>query len=283
MTDRWLEVEYHNRLRVPDFDTILANWVSCSAAYRTMSAGYRELSYGPSERSLIDIFPGDGADLNEPDNKPLIVFLHGGYWQALDRLFFSHVARGPVERGFSVAVVGYDLCPTVTLTDIVAQVRSACACLWHSFRRRLLLVGHSAGGHLAAELAFEPFRMLDDPPAKDLIVGVAPISGVFELEPLLGTSINQKLGLTVEDARRLSPRLRAPPGKIPLSAWVGALESSEFLRQTSEFAAHWATSGAIATAHVEPDADHFSVLDPLMQPDSRMTSDIVAMATRAQG
>ncbi len=83
---------------------------------------------------------------------PLAIFIHGGWWRSLDPSFFSHMARGPNARGVAVAVVGYDLCPNVSIADIIEQMRRACAFLWQRFGRRMLVYGHSAGGHLAAAM-----------------------------------------------------------------------------------------------------------------------------------
>jgi arylformamidase len=148
-----------------------------------------------------------------------------------------------------VAVPSYDLCPDVPLARIVTQAEAAARALHARTGTPALAMGHSAGGHLSAML-------LARLPA-EIVAAALPISGVFWLEPLLGTSINAKLGLDAAAARALSPGLLPSPGR-PLHAVVGAAESGEFLRQSREFAALW--GGGFETL---PGLNHFTVLDPL--------------------
>jgi arylformamidase len=258
-----LQAEYDNRGRVPDHPAVVAAWARDSAAFR---AAWKEadlgLAYGPGEREALDLFrPGPGTDW------PVAMFIHGGYWQALDRSYVSHVARGLLARGVAVAVPGYDLCPAVPLARIVAQMRAAAAFLHRRMGgRRILATGHSAGGHLAAMLMATDWRALDGGalPA-DLVPAGLPISGVFELEPLLPTTIAAALRLTPAEARALSPHLLPPPlgGRAALHAVVGGAESSEFLRQSRDFAAAWG-----GTFEWLPGLNHFTVLAPLTDPAS---------------
>ena len=140
------EVEYDNRARVPDHPEIFARWQREAAAYR--AAAYNPklgIGYGPSSRRIIDLFPA-----KDDDKAPLAMFIHGGYWRSLEPSMFSQMAAGPNARGVTVAVVGYDLCPHVSIADIIEQMRSACLALWRKRRQRICIYGHSAGGHLAA-------------------------------------------------------------------------------------------------------------------------------------
>ena len=139
------ETEYNNRARVPEHPAIIAGWAHDAAAYREAASCELGVSYGPSARQYYDLFrPTDMAA------RALAVFFHGGYWQALDPSFFSHMARGLNQRGVAVAVVGYNLCPVVTIADIIGETRYACAMLHQRFGLPLVCYGHSAGGHLAA-------------------------------------------------------------------------------------------------------------------------------------
>jgi arylformamidase len=227
------------------------------------------MPYGPSARERCDVF------LPEADGTaPLVLFIHGGYWQALDRRAVSHFARGLLVHGVAVAVPSYDLCPAVPLATIVDQMQRLCATLCLRTHQRILAMGHSAGGHLAAGLLGADLSRFAKVLGRDVVPGAIPISGVFELEPLLGTRIGQALRLAPEAARALSPRFQPrPPGE--LHAVVGAAESDEFRRQTRDFAAAWG-----GTAEEIPGANHFSVLDPLADPASALVARAAGMARR---
>jgi arylformamidase len=191
----------------------------------------------------MDLFLPRGVE-----RPPVVMFFHGGYWQALDRTAVSHVAAGLVALGVAVALPSYDLCPDVPLLHICGQAEAAARALHGRMRCPMLVSGHSAGGHLAAWLLA---RM---PP--ETVAVALPISGLFWLEPLIPTSINTALGLDAQTARALSPALLPPPGR-PLIAAVGGEESSEFLRQSREFAAAWG-----GRAEVLAGLNHFTVLNP---------------------
>ncbi|MDO9711902.1 alpha/beta hydrolase [Paracraurococcus lichenis] len=263
-----LQAEYDNRARVPGHPAIIAGWQRDAAAFRaTWTEKDLDIPYGAGERERLDLFrPGPGGDW------PVALFLHGGYWQALDRSFFSHLAHGFLAHGVALAVPSYDLCPQVTLAAIVQQMRAAAALLHRRFGRKLLATGHSAGGHLTAMLMATDWRALDPHLPADLVPAGLPISGVFELAPLLPTTIGAGLRLSREEARALSPRYLPSPG-FPLHAVVGGAESGEFLRQTRDFAAAWG-----GTAEVLPGADHFTVLAPLAEPESALARRATAMA-----
>ncbi|MBX6745503.1 MAG: alpha/beta hydrolase [Acetobacteraceae bacterium] len=265
------QAEYDNRARVPEHPGIIAGWAHDAAAFR---ADWKEaelgLAYGPGERERLDLFrPGPG------DGWPLALFIHGGYWQALDRSFFSHVARGLLAHGVAVAIPSYDLCPAVTVARIVEQMRAAAAFLHRRWRRRILATGHSAGGHLTAMLMATDWRTVDPGLPADLVPAGLPVSGVFELEPLLQTTIATPLRLDAAEARRLSPRYLPPPAGASLHAVVGGGESSEFIRQTRDFAAAWGGSWEAV-----PEANHFTVLEPLTDPGSPLVARAAAMARR---
>ncbi|GGG23297.1 esterase [Caldovatus sediminis] len=272
-----LEAEYNNRARVPEHPAILEGWAREAAAYRAArrDAAELDLAYGPGERERLDLFWPDGAAARDA---PIALFLHGGYWQALDRSWASHCARGLNARGVAVAVPSHDLCPAVTVRRIVEQMRAAAAFLHRRHKRRLLAAGHSAGGHLAALLMATDWRALDPALPADLVPVGLPISGVFELEPLLPTTIARALRLDAAEARALSPRWLPAPRGGALHAVVGGAESAEFLRQTRDFAAAWGGSWEAL-----PGANHFTVLAPLSDPESALVARAAAMAAPLAG
>ena len=258
-----LEKEYNNRARVPENPAIIQSWARDRAAYRKAKPP-RELAYGDGERHKIDLFAaGDG---------PLVVYIHGGYWQAVDKSFHSIHARGLNELGISVAVPSYDLCPNVRIGDIVEQMRAACAALHRETGAPIIVSGHSAGGHLAACLL-----------ATEAHVPAAyAISGLFDLAPLIPTSINDKIGLDEAEAEALSPLFwPAPEGKT-LDAVVGGDESSEFLRQSAAIVRAWGEDGVTTRYEEIAGANHFTVIAPLTDPASGMCARLKQMADAAR-
>jgi arylformamidase len=199
------------------------------------------------------------------------MFIHGGYWQALDKSFFSYAARGLNELGVTVAVPSYDLCPEVRIGDIVEQIRSACAALTRHANAPIVVAGHSAGGHLAAcMLATEAH-----------VPAAYAISGLFELAPLVPTSLNEKLRLDAAEAEALSPLFwPAPEGKT-LDAVVGGDESSEYLRQSAAIVAAWGEGGAETRYEEIEGANHFTVIAPLAEAASPMCERLRQLARKA--
>ena len=270
-----LEAEYNNRARVPGHPAIMAGWAADAAAYRREAAARHEaLSYGPSARQILDVFRPATPD---PDAKP-VLFIHGGYWQALDPSSFSHMARGLNAHGVTVAVAGYDLCPDVKLGVIIEQSILAARRLFGMVNRPIVATGHSAGGHLAACLAATDWTAIDFTYPERLVKAGLAISGLFELEPLVPTSVNLKLGLDLDAARSYSPRLWSPPRGLAFEAWVGGAESGEYKRQSASLAAVWQAAGN-DTAYVEvAGADHFTVIAGLADPADAMTLRLAALA-----
>jgi arylformamidase len=266
------EAEYNVRARVPEYPEIAERWSLLSSAYRL--AGNTELDqpYGPRERQRYDLFHAAAADA------PLVVYIHGGYWQRGDRKDYSFVARELNAAGVAVAIPSYTLCPAVSVLEIRDEIQQCLAALWRKTGKRPTVVGHSAGGHLTAEMLARDWSGFADVPGDVVRRGYA-ISGVFDLAPLIGTSINEALSLTQGTARLASPLLRPPGGKgRRLVAAVGGAETGEFIRQSREIAESWAKAGVDARCDVIAGANHFTVVDELNRPDSAMLAEIVAMA-----
>jgi len=270
-----LEAEYDNRRRVPEHPPIIAGWAADAAAYR-VEAGARlqTLAYGPGPRETIDLFKPEQPDIGARS----VLFIHGGYWQALDPRSFSHMARGLNAHGVTVGVAGYDLCPEVSVGRIIEQMIAAGECLFKLSGRPIVACGHSAGGHLAACLAATDWTALDFAYPERLVKAGLAISGLFELEPLVPTSVNAKLGLDIDAARSFSPRLWPPPAGIAFEAWVGGTESAEYRRQSATIAAVWRAAGN-ETDYVEiADANHFTAIAGLADPADPLTQRLAALA-----
>jgi arylformamidase len=271
------EKEYDNRARVPEHPQIFAAWARDGEAYRQVALAEKRaelgIRYGQRVRQTMDLlFARPGADA------PLALFVHGGWWRSLEPASFSQMARGLNAHGIDVAVVGYDLAPQVTIAAIIEEIRAACLFLWGRLGRRLLVYGHSAGGHLTGAMLATDWTALDAKAPATLVPAGLSISGVFDLVPLVGVSVNQDLRLDVAEARRVSPVLWRAPSGLVLDALVGGLESSEFLRQSRMIVDTWGKAG-VTTHYAEvAGTNHFTVLAPLTDPASPMVKRLTVLA-----
>lgn len=268
-----LEAQYNNRARVPDHQEVLARWERASLAAREGSACHLDLAYGPGPGQTLDVFPAAGSGA-EP--APVLVFIHGGYWRSLDKAQHSFVAPSFNADGAMVVVPNYALCPAVSVEQIALQLTQALA--W-TYRRaahfggdpaRIGVLGHSAGGHLAAMMLSCRWKeVATDLPAQ-LVAGALSISGVFDLEPLrLTPSLQADLRLTPAAVRRLSPAFFPRPKAGRLYATVGADESAEFLRQNHLIRDVWGPT-AVPVCEVVPGKNHFTVMEGLADPRGRL-------------
>jgi arylformamidase len=263
------EAEYNNRARVPENPAIMAGWATDAAAYRAGHAP-RTIAYGSGLRNTIDYFAGGGQG-------PIVVFIHGGYWQALDGSSFSHCARGLNAHGIDVAVPSYDLCPQVTVDTIITEMRAAAREL-AKLGQPLVVSGHSAGGHLAACLLATDWRAQDTSLPKDMVIAAYAISGLFDLVPLVGTSINKALGLDDPNARAVSPLFWRPPAHGSLDAVVGETESAEYHRQSRTMTEAWGAADVATRCGIVAGANHFTAIAPLADPASSMVMRLKELA-----
>jgi arylformamidase len=270
------EAEYNNRRRVPEHVAISERWRADSAAYRSMAGDMAradlDQAYGPAERQQYDLF------CSGTPRAPLVAYMHGGYWQWGDRTGHSRLANELNAHGVDVALASYSLCPTVSVIDIIVEIRMFLAALWARTRTHPVVVGHSAGGHLAAAMVATDWGTVADVP-EDLVRSGVAISGLFDLEPLITTSMNDVLRLDRETARAASPQFWAPPRRErEFIAVAGELESSEFLRQSRDIVEYWSAAG-LQTEYVESiGKNHYTVLDELTQPTSGLFARVLTMA-----
>ena len=267
------ETEYNNRARVPEHPGIIEGWQADAAAYRATALCELDVSYGEGERQLYDLFKPDNIRGNA-----LVMFIHGGYWQALDRSHFSHMARGLNRLGLPVAVVGYDLCPQVELGHIVWELQQAAAALWRRFGLPVVATGHSAGGHLSACALATDWKNVDPDLPDQLVPAAYGISGLYNLKPLTETSLNKALGLSMEAAELESPLFWPAPARLTMDAVVGAAESSEYLNQSRRIVDIWGLEGVTTRYEEIPGANHFTVIAGLTEPENPMTRRIAALA-----
>lgn len=268
------EREYNARASIPGAAEIMAGWGERARAVRAQlleaNAGSQaplELTYGPGGNERLDLFPV------ARNNEPLLVFIHGGYWRAFSKNDFTWIAPAFLERGISVAIPEYDLVPSVPMETIVRQMLSALAYLWRNGptlgfdRNRIVVAGHSAGGHLAAMVACALWPQWGHDLPADLVKAVLSISGLHDLEPLRHAPfLARDIALDAERARRLSPAfMPAAPGVRVMTA-VGGDESSEFHRQARLLAERWPE--AFERDVPMPGCHHLRVCERLAEPDS---------------
>jgi arylformamidase len=265
----WLDRMYNNRALVPTFAEHAERWMRDSALARAQMRCALDLRYGLSGRERLDVFPA------ERPGAPVVVFIHGGYWRALDKSDHSFVAPALRALGATVVVPGYDLCPAVSIPQITMQMVRALAWVWrhiqayHGDPSRITVIGHSAGGHLSAMMLRCLWSQFDPALPAHLVQKALSISGVHDLDPLSRTPFLQgDLRLTPQDVARASPaRLPAPLGT--LYAVAGADESPEFVRQTRLIGQAWGPQ-VVPVCETLAGLHHFSVIESLCDPLSRL-------------
>ena len=261
-----LDAAYNNSAAVADSARWITDWERRSAALRQAMPAHLDLRYGPAERECIDFFAAS------EHGGPTLAFIHGGYWQSRTKETFSVVAEGPLSRGINVATIGYTLAPAARVDQIVAQCRRGVQFLHARLAelggdpRRLHLSGRSAGGHLTAMLVGEP-----------MIAGALAISGIYDLEPIRLSYLNEKLGLDIEEARRNSPLLHLPSDARHLIVTVGEDELPELRRQSASYAAAWQAQGLPGEFLPLAGRHHYSMIEELVRPNGAVTEALVRL------
>lgn len=275
MTKIDYEAEYNNRRRVPEHEAVGARWAKASDEWRAKGDVLADQRYGPGERNLFDLFR---AKRTGSSNAPLVVYIHGGYWQRGDRKGVGFLARALNERGIDVACPSYSLAPAVPVATIVDELRQCLRALYERQKVRPVVVGHSAGGHLAAAMLATDWRQHAGVPA-DLVRSAYALSGVFDPAPLIGTSLNEALRLDAATAAALDLISGRPPNAAAtMVAAVGGDESAEFIRQSLALTAAWSRAGVKAECVVIPNANHFTIVDEMARPESAVLARVVSMA-----
>jgi arylformamidase len=268
-----LDANYNLRAAVPEHPVYFERYESESRAFRERWPHCRlDLAYGDTAKQGIDLF------LPEPGARPapVLVFIHGGYWQHFDRKAYSFVAKPLVAAGAAVALLGYDLAPAVRMDQIVAEMRAGLAWLWRNGAghgidpERIHLAGHSAGGHLVAMALATDWAAAHGLPA-DLIKGATAISGVFDLEPIRLCYLNEVLAMDAAEAARNSPLGLPPWTRCPVLVTVGGRETPAFLEQSDAYAAALSAASCPCELLVQADLDHFSIIMEMAETDGATT------------
>lgn len=263
---------YTNGAHIPGGDRWPAAWVGPAKDFRdAMSADARaklDLPYAEGLRNRFDLFLPQGAP------RGLFVFVHGGYWMALDKSYWSHLAAGSIAHGYAVAMPSYTLCPDNRIAGITSEIGTAISAAAGMVSGPIVLAGHSAGGHLVSRMACANSPLAGH--VQKRIRHVLSVSGLHDLRPLMRTTMNEQLRLDEAEALAESPALLCPMENTRLTCWVGGGERAEFLRQNALLANVWAGLGAATYGVVEPNAHHFNVVDGLADPDHPMTRALLA-------
>lgn len=264
-----LDAQYDNRARVADHAVYIESWRRRSAEARRYLSIDMDLAYGDDPRQRLDFFPAPQRDA------PVLAFIHGGYWQALDKSQFSHIAPLFVAAGIGVAVLGYRLAPAQRMTAIASDIRAALAFLYRELPSlggdpaRIHLAGHSAGGHLAALAAQTDWPALSPDLPAGLVRGACSISGLYDLEPIRRSYLNDTLALDAAEVAALSPMAHLPArASGPLFLAVGGAESAEYHRQQADYTARLRAARHPVQAVILEGRHHFSAADALAEPDS---------------
>lgn len=261
---------FNNTLHVPDSAAVVAEWGRQSQAMRAAHPDHLDLQYGPRERNRIDLFKVTEGALT-------LVFIHGGYWQTRAKETFALFASGPIAHGINVALIGYTLAPEATLDQIVGEIYAALDFLVAELpargcdASRLVVSGWSAGGHLTSMALAHP----------QVRAGMA-ISGIYDLEPIRHSYLNEKLQLDEAISRRNSPIMFERGAMKPLSLVCGDAELPLLRRQSADFAGHRAAHGLPVTYEEIPGANHFSIMDEMSKPDGRIMRLIVQLFERME-
>jgi arylformamidase len=258
----------NNGLAVANSAEIGASWVKRSEEMKAKHPAHLDLSYGPRERNKLDF-------LKASEGGPTLVLIHGGYWQMRSKDFFTCFAAGPMAHGINVAVVGYTLAPEASLDEIVAELHASVDALVEQApalgtdAKRIIVTGWSAGGHLTATTLTHP-----------AVKGGVAISGIYDLEPIRHSYLNEKLKLDEAMSRRNSPILQDGGPAAPLSLVCGGGELPLLRQQTANMAAFRASHGLAVGYEEIAGADHFTVMEQLESPTGRITTLIKQLAER---
>ena len=261
-----LDAMYNNRALVPEYASYFERWAGASKIALANHPHTLDIAYGSQTGEKLDIFPSASK------SAPVMVFIHGGYWRSLDKSDHSFVAPAFTANGACVVIPNYDLCPAVTIPDIAMQMVRALAWVYRGIAKyggdasRITVVGHSAGGHLAAMLLACKWQHYAPDLPGDVVKNALSISGLYELDSVMQTPfLKDSLRLTPEQVPRVSPAWMPKPANGTLFTVAGAHESAEFLRQNQLIRSAWGNK-IVPVCDALPGLNHFSVLDALVQP-----------------
>lgn len=261
-----------------DYRPYVRAYAQESALARSKCKHISSLQYGQLASQTLDLFVPDVSSAVGPP--PLLVFIHGGYWQELSKRDSFFAAADCARNGIAFAAIDYTLAPEADVDGIVTECRVALDWLHGEAaslgfdKNRIFIAGSSAGAHLAAMTTLGRLNPQEDGVGQHC-AGLVLVSGIYELEPLIGTSINEALGLDVDAARRNSPLLESVRGFPPTILCWGEFETFEFKRQSRAFASHLDQSGTRVRTFEVAGKNHFDIILDLARPVTRLGEAVI--------
>ena len=279
-TSSWFDAQYNLRAGRPDYEeTVIPNWIKDSKKARENLNCTLDVRYADGDNQKLDLF------LCGDKKAPTLIWIHGGYWQRGDKSIYSFLASPFVEIGVNVIIVGYDLCPNVSMTRISEELREAVSFIWNNGkilginRDKISVMGHSAGGHLTQMMMATDWPARDSAFPLDIIKAGIPVSPLSYLEPVrLTLALNANLQMDAIEANLESPMTNHPPHtNAPQLVVVGGAETDEFHRQSEMYVNSFRTQQRMIDMYVVPDVDHFDELNVLADQESTFFKKVCAM------
>jgi arylformamidase len=277
-SDEEIELQYNLRIGRPDYDAaVVPEWLERSAKARQTLTSQLDVVYGQGPKQKLDIF------LAAADGGPTLVYFHGGYWQRGDKSIYSFLAKPFVDHGVNVIIVGYDLCPDVSITKISEEAREALAWIWQNQNdldidaSKLTVMGHSAGGHITAMLMGTNWSEFDSALPMDLVKAGIPVSPLNDLAPLRRTSLNNAVCMDAAEAEAESPMNHPPVTNAPQLVVCGGRETEEFHRQADIYVQAFGNESRPMERYSVPNCDHFDELNALADTDSAFFRKSIAL------
>ena len=279
-TSSWFDAQYNLRAGRPDYEeTVIPNWIKDSKKARENLNCTLDVRYADGDNQKLDVF------LCGDKKAPTLIWIHGGYWQRGDKSIYSFLASPFVEIGANVIIVGYDLCPNVSMTRISEELREAVSFIWNNGkilginRDKICVMGHSAGGHLTQMMMATDWPARDSAFPLDIIKAGIPVSPLSYLEPVrLTLALNANLQMDAIEANLESPMTNHPPHtNAPQLVVVGGAETDEFHRQSEMYVNSFKTQQRMIEMYVVPDVDHFDELNVLADQESKFFKKVCAM------
>lgn len=270
-----LDEEYNVEKAVADFPGYIKYYQQASVRARNVLTNRQILKFGPTSAERLTIYPGVSAEA------PVFLFVHGGYWRMGAAEDFDFIATGPLEAGFTVVVINYELAPKVTIPEIIRQVRASIAWTANNIKnfngnaKQLFIGGHSAGAHLAAMSSLTNWSDYDL--AADTVKGVLAVSGLYDLEPVSHSFIQPAIRISADQILYSSPIRLIKPSVVPITVSWGSLETRAFRLQSDNYLNTWRSAGNLGLSLIVEGADHFSILKEFETKNGLLTSALTGL------
>ena len=256
-----LEKAYNPQKSVENFSQFQIHRTAVSRECRKNMKSYLDVAYGLNELQKIDIYPAKNFS-------PVHLFFHGGYWRTQDKSNFAFLARTLVPQGVTTIIVNYDLCPKVSLDEVVESSRNAIEWTYKNIEKyngdpnRISVSGNSAGAHLCSMLLATDWKNRGFP--QHIISGAVLFSGIYDPEPTRWIPVNEEIGLTAETTARNNSMKYEPTVECPIWIGAGGLEPWLWLQQTFDYSQHLRRHGYDPEVHILPNHHHFSIMDEML-------------------